>query len=243
MTPGPLDHLGALVLVVLWPLHARWAYGRAVQELRGGRAGVRLREYRMTMVIEWLLAAAFMTAWFGSGRTAGALGLALPDGTPTWLGLGVTLLALAFLGYQERTLRRMDACELTRHLTSQVEPVDAILPRTAAEVRAFRALCVTAGVCEELLYRGFLLAHAAAYLGAWPGALAAGAAFGLAHAYQGATGVLKTGAVGLLAGALAVLSGSILWPMILHVAIDLQGAAIAQRFLAARREGTAPAGA
>ncbi len=70
----------------------------------------------------------------------------------------------------------------------------ALLPQTATEKRWFDAVSVTAGICEEIIYRGFLFAYFAAWL---PGAAAgvvivlAGLVFGLGHLYQGAAGIVK----------------------------------------------------
>ena len=61
----------------------------------------------------------------------------------------------------------------------------------------------------------------AASLGTWVAVGVSATAFGLAHAYQGPRGVLKTGAIGLAMGALFVLSGSLWAPMLLHAVIDL----------------------
>lgn len=96
----------------------------------------------------------------------------------------------------------------------------------------FRRLSLTAGICEEIVYRGYLIWYLAAFVGAWPAAVLAGFAFGAVHIYQGPAGVVRTGIVGLGAGVLYVGTGSLLWPMILHAAIDLQGGALAQRALA-----------
>lgn len=103
--------------------------------------------------------------------------------------------------------------------------VVAMVPRTPVERRLFAAVAVTAGICEELLFRGFLLAVGTA---AWPGApdwllVVVGAAlFGLAHAYQGVSGVLGTAAIGVALGATYALTGSLLIPVVLHAAIDLR---------------------
>jgi membrane protease YdiL (CAAX protease family) len=100
-----------------------------------------------------------------------------------------------------------------------------VLPRTAGERRLFAVVGVTAGICEEWLYRGFFLAVVAAATGgppAWALVLGAAGAFGLAHAYQGPAGVVSTG---LLGGGMAVMylqTGSLLLPVVLHALIDLR---------------------
>jgi membrane protease YdiL (CAAX protease family) len=61
--------------------------------------------------------------------------------------------------------------------------------------------------------------------------IASAIVFGLAHAYQGAAGIVKTTVVGLVMAGLYAYSGS-LWPgIVLHAALDLQGGAVAYQVL------------
>lgn len=76
----------------------------------------------------------------------------------------------------------------------------------------------TAAVGEELLFRGFLQSRLRRLLGRWrfAGLLAVAlqaVPFGLSHAYQGATGILLTGAVGFAFGLIALRKRN-LWPVI-----------------------------
>jgi membrane protease YdiL (CAAX protease family) len=54
-----------------------------------------------------------------------------------------------------------------------------------------------------------------------------GAVFGIAHIDQGATGILKTGAIGILLGYIYVATGSLIPVMALHFIIDLSSCHIA----------------
>jgi len=84
----------------------------------------------------------------------------------------------------------------------------------------------TAAFGEEMLVRGFLLNHLAEAWGrsraAWAGALfASSSLFGLAHFYQGLSGMLLTGMIGLVFGTVYLAVGRNLWVTILaHGAID-----------------------
>jgi membrane protease YdiL (CAAX protease family) len=101
----------------------------------------------------------------------------------------------------------------------------ALLPRTRAERRLFTLVGVSAGICEEWLYRGFFLAVVSAISGGLPGpalVAVAGVAFGLAHVYQGPGGVLLTGVLGAVLAALYLDTGSLLLPVVLHALIDLR---------------------
>jgi uncharacterized protein len=52
--------------------------------------------------------------------------------------------------------------------------------------------------------------------------LVAAACFGLAHFYQGATGMIGTAFAGVLFTFLYVQSGSLLLPILMHILIDLR---------------------
>lgn len=112
-----------------------------------------------------------------------------------------------------------------RALAFQLRPVAALLPRTRRERWTFALLAVSAGVCEELLYRGFGLA---ALRWALPGvgnpALIAvtAVAFGLAHLYQGWPGMMLTGLLGGYFGWIVVSTGSLLPVMLVHAVVDLR---------------------
>lgn len=181
----------------------------------------RLGRYYRTMTLEWALCALVMLVVLVSPR----LGLAdLGVQGPRWSAysvVGLLGLLLSVLGLV--VLRR-------RMLTGQprVSGPDAVLellPRTTAERRVFAALAVSAGICEEVLYRGFALAVLAAIAPSvsplWTVVIGA-AAFGLAHAYQRPAGMLVTAVLG---GCLAVLylgTGSLLLPVAFHALVDLR---------------------
>jgi membrane protease YdiL (CAAX protease family) len=118
--------------------------------------------------------------------------------------------------------------------------VHELLPTDRAERKWFVPLALTAGTCEEIIFRGFLLAVVA-----WlhpsatttQAAVATAVVFGLAHLYQGPRGVVLTGIVGYLFAVMALQTGSLLLPMILHVLIDIRWALLPDR---ARRAETSP---
>jgi membrane protease YdiL (CAAX protease family) len=228
MNPTLLDHLLAAVLVVGFPIYAARSYRSFVAAVRAGVPGVRLQEYGYTMLLQWTLVALTLLWWRHGGRPAAALGLALPLGLQSLVGLGIAVLILVLLAYQWMAIQRLDTKGF-EGLAAQVEPVRELMPHTRAEYRVFQALSITAGVCEEVLYRGYLIWYLATGLGRWPAVLVAGIVFGIAHFYQGKAGVLKTGVIGVLAGALYAGTGSLLWSMLAHAAIDLQGGAIGWR--------------
>ncbi len=73
-----------------------------------------------------------------------------------------------------------------------------ILPRDGGELAVFLLVSLTAGVVEELLYRGYLIWFFSSPLGLYGAIAFTSLVFGIGHAYQGWRGVVQTGALGLL---------------------------------------------
>ena len=89
----------------------------------------------------------------------------------------------------------------------------------------------SAAICEELVFRGFILYQLTALLGRSRPAIsfAIGASailFGLAHWQQGAAGIVSTGVIGLMFALLFFRSNKNLWSLMLaHALIDTFGVA------------------
>jgi membrane protease YdiL (CAAX protease family) len=99
-----------------------------------------------------------------------------------------------------------------------------LLPVTVRERLAFVGVSATAGFCEELVFRGFLIATLGAATGSTPLAiLLSSGAFGLLHAYQRPSGAVRAAALGALLAAPLVATGSIVPAIIVHAVLDLIG--------------------
>jgi uncharacterized protein len=107
-----------------------------------------------------------------------------------------------------------------------------ILPQSLRERAPFLALALTAGLCEEFLYRGFAMAaFARAGFPIWASVVVSSVLFGIAHIYQGRGGSIGTGILGLLFGLSRTLTGSI-WPVTAwHAAIDIVAGIAGPRYL------------
>jgi membrane protease YdiL (CAAX protease family) len=96
------------------------------------------------------------------------------------------------------------------------------MPACGVEVVAFAVVCLTAGVCEELLYRGWLVNILLVASGStWVAVMVGAIVFGIGHAYQGVKGILRTAFVGLQLAILFVVLGSLVPGQVLHVGVDL----------------------
>lgn len=100
-----------------------------------------------------------------------------------------------------------------------------VFPATCRERRWYAFLAITAGICEEIVFRGFLL-H---YLHVLPWKLDLTVAllissfmFGLQHLYQGIGGAVSTVLVGALLALFFLLTRNLLFPIALHAIMDLR---------------------
>jgi len=104
-------------------------------------------------------------------------------------------------------------------------------PTHAGEMRAFAAVAITTGICEEVMYRGYLLYYLTEWLSAGAALAAAIGAFGLWHVYQGRRGVLQTTIAGAIGMGIYLFTGSLLAPMVLHATVDLANGFMGYRAL------------
>jgi membrane protease YdiL (CAAX protease family) len=231
--PTLFDHALVAVLVVVFPLRAARAGVRRLRHAPPAQQPrLRTRIYGEAMVLQWSFVLLLFALWYALGRTWEALGLAarLGPGFLAMMALVAGLLVAATLQVRRALL---DDAALERTL-ERVRHLEALMPHGPGERAAFGRLALTAGVCEELLYRGFLLWYLGAWMSPWVAALVASAAFGIGHAYQGWRGVLGTAAAGLMFCALYLVSGSLVPGMLAHAAVDLHAGAMTSAAFAMR---------
>lgn len=225
--PTPLDHALAIVLAVLFPVRAAlFGYRRLTAADPSEVPRVRMWLYRQGIAIQWALTAATVALWAWQGRPWSDLGV-VPR--LTWglagVGVGFTIMVGYILAQRAKALEDVEA--LAR-LREQIRNLERMMPRSDEEMRWFGWLAVTAGVCEELLYRGYLIW----YLGHWfalvPAVALAGVVFGFDHAYQGPRGILVTSLVGLFIGAVYLVTGSLVAGMVIHALMDLHSGQVAR---------------
>jgi CAAX protease family protein len=216
-----IPHIVVLALIFVMPA---WD----MVETRRLRASAdprkRLKWYLKLIVASWALAA--LVTWTSGGwhnvATIYAHAPWLPSGEAARdfvVGLLVAIIvAQTVMLFQ---LRRKP--EAQAKIAKALASLYFILPVTREERRWYFIVSLTAGICEEVVYRGFLI-H---YLMGAPAMLHVGLAvvgssliFGLGHLYQGIRGMIGTTVLGLVFAILYLITGNLAIPILLHAAID-----------------------
>jgi membrane protease YdiL (CAAX protease family) len=100
-----------------------------------------------------------------------------------------------------------------------------LLPSTKEERRWWWLVCITAGICEEVVYRGFLLHYFHTlpfHFGLTWALVVSSVIFGGGHLYQGVGRAVPVAALGFVLGAIFLATGNLLLPMIVHAVMDLR---------------------
>ena len=215
--------------LVVWPTFVR----RSQVDVRAARVWL----WSSWVILLWTMTVVVVALWLFEARAWSALRFTNPHGWRLWAASGLVLAVTSyFLSTIVRILRRPRP---TRVKLANPD-VARMAPRAGSEMGLWVALSLTAGICEEFLFRGYLIWAFQPLLGLWGAAALSLVAFAMSHAYQGPKGMLAVGVLGLVF-TLVVLGFGSLWPaMALHALVDVhQGLSTWLVLRGARAEMTA----
>ena len=213
-----LSHLILAYLILVEPLLGKHYYERLTRTIATDVLA-RTRFYRIIILIEWAWMVVVAAILAGRPDPVRAIGLTAGAMTPVGLGLTTGI----FVGLAASTAVFAVNANLRAWFQKSAAGVSALIPVTTHERWLFAGVAVTAGICEEILFRGFLTLYFGEMgLSAALTIVLGAVIFGLAHAYQGWKGVAQTTLMGALFMALFVVSGSLVPCIVAHAAIDLR---------------------
>jgi uncharacterized protein len=220
-----ISHLLAFVLIVALPVWDRFET-RRLKTSRDRRA--RIQSYQMTIAWLWICAALGVAALGWRALCTIRVGSAdapwLPSGG-NMVSFGVVLGGAFLIGAIFPAILARRSPPIRERFQKQFANLSFFLPRTSEERIWFAIVSASAGVCEEILFRGFLIHYfqvAPFHLPLAAAFLLSCATFGAAHLYQGIGGAIQTAFLGLVFGVLFLATGTLLLPMVLHAAVDLK---------------------
>ncbi len=208
-------HLG-LVLAVIAGL-ALLGTLRADQ-MRSAVTLDRIALYERIILSEWLtLALVLMGVWLNGSSLATVVGDRWRSARQFLRSAGIGLLFLV--------VSIAATSVLGAHGGAGSKATQFLLPHGGVEIGLWIVVSITAGICEEAIYRGYLQKQFMALTKSVPvGIVLSALAFGLAHSYQGFARASLISLMGAMAGILAYWCRSVRPGMIAHALQDLLGA-------------------
>ena len=209
---APWPHTLAILAVLgLWAIYGavRWRLPASVMP--------HAVTYTSSIIAQWLLVGStiaglyqrrqFLMGVFGSTGAGGFL-FDLAKGLLVFLGGWAAMLIVAVM------LRPL-------HLRHETEVVKAMAPHSAPELALWLLVSLSVGVCEEFIFRGYLLEQFRRWFGSvWMAVGLSGLIFASMHFYEGSAAVAQIGGLGMFYGVIAVRRGNLRHVMIAHFLQD-----------------------
>jgi membrane protease YdiL (CAAX protease family) len=224
---APLWHTALLIAILL----AMAAYGMFLQRQAGAgpqlveRRGSALPLYLSLIVAEWGLLRLVVAAGLKRNgvRFRDLLGERWAGPRDVLRDIGIAVAFWATWTFAESVV-------LSHLGHDAAKGIDALLPRGPAEIAAWIALSISAGFCEEAIFRGYLQKQFQALTGsAALAVLIQAVVFGISHGYQGVRNVILITTLGAAFGALALWRKSLKPGMVLHAWTDVFSGIFAPR--------------
>ena len=177
-------------------------------------------QYLATLAWEWILAA--LVIW-GIRMRGVPLRQLLGERRPAWRHWKDDfVLATAFWVASMIILVAVGALFKIAHLSTPQRALAQLAPQNGLELLLWILLSISAGICEELTFRGYLLQQFAS-IGRklWIGVVISSLLFGVAHGYEGASGMIAITIYGALFCMLTITRGSLRPGMMAHAWQDI----------------------
>lgn len=211
--------------LIVWPIYIYLSHEQEKQSVLD-QPEKRVAVYQMSMLHLWLPTIMVFALVFQSELSIHDIGLKWHWGLANQIGVvGLILLSVYFLLSIKQTNNKPESHQALR---KQLSFIQWFLPTTVKESRYFiLGLSISAGICEELLFRGYLMQLLAGYMPTYATVIISSIAFGLGHSYQGPSHMLRSALMGVVMALIYLATDSIIIPVLLHTIVDMYGGAIA----------------
>jgi uncharacterized protein len=213
--PAPKSTVAAamhtIVLLAVLAAWSTWGYFGAVR-MRATQNPHRAAVYVLTILWEWSVVA--YIAW-GAKRHGTSLRELIGGKWDDWKA--VLKDAAIAAGFWLIALVVLLTTAVGLHATKTGQTVRFMLPQSHLEIFLWILTSITAGICEEIIFRGYFQKQFSAWTGSTPaGVLLSAAIFGAGHIYQGGRSAIIIAVYGLLFGILAEMRKSLRPGMMTH---------------------------
>jgi membrane protease YdiL (CAAX protease family) len=201
-----LMQLMAAYTVLVEPI-LRTNFYRMLKKQLNTDPSARVLFYRTQVLWEWSWVIVLAVILIPISQPLAWLGITVPN------LIGWIIIAALLLGIGLSTLLLKRNPGAMSAMRRSLETTAVLLPSTQVERKWYAIAAVTAGICEELLYRGFLLRYLPTTFPSFDflaAAIVSGVVYGLSRAYLGWKGIFQTTLTGFSYAIVYFLSGNLL---------------------------------
>lgn len=212
---SPWHTIVVLAVIAALIFRGKWQ----VEQMRAMANPDHIKLYTRTILSEWLtLALILVGVWLHGSSFASVMGRQWRSLREFLRDAGIALLFLVVT---------IIVSSLSATHGDGARAIKFLLPRGQIEIALWVVLSISAGVCEEAIYRGYLQRQFMAVTRNVPaGIILSALVFGLAHLYQGFARASTIAVTGAMSGALAYWCRSVRPGMMAHTLQDVLGAFI-----------------
>jgi len=217
---APWWHTVLLIAFILFT-----SYGSSLHTKQSGAAAAQIpkaAQYIGNIGMQWLVVAFVWWGLYLRKRTLGqVIGRKWQRFEDALLDFAVAVGFWLASGLALYGIQKLLGIASNEALKQRLRGLQFITPKTGRELALFVCLAATAGICEEIIFRGYLQRQfICATHNTIAGIAASAALFGLAHGYQGGKMMIVLGCYGAMFGTLAHFRRSLLPGMIAHAGQD-----------------------
>jgi membrane protease YdiL (CAAX protease family) len=215
-----LDHLLVWMLVIGLPANSFVQGNHNLPDRLQWSSRDKIKFYWLNAGALWGLVTVVILTWWITGKKMALL--IDPFYPPIWSPLAWVLILLILIAYFLELIWSTYSEHDKKTTIERLNLQTPFLPSKEREWYHYLGLAISAGICEEVVFRFYLLSY-------WIqltdqiliGLILSSLIFGAVHFYQGYRAMIKIGLLSFFFGWLYTLTHSLLLPILLHTFIDI----------------------
>lgn len=206
---------------IIYPTYFLLTYKKTNNCIKGDDK-FRLIDYKQTILIFWALTILILVNFFITQLPQLNL---YPNFTMTSIVLSILVLVFSVIQYKSSNI----TSESLADVKGKMEDVYHYLPKTKGEFNWFIILSISAGICEEIIFRLFLYEFLKENIGLLIAFVLTNVVFAITHIGMGKQNIISSFILGLLFSAIYYFTENIWIAVLLHIAIDINGGILGYR--------------
>jgi membrane protease YdiL (CAAX protease family) len=229
--PHWVDHIIAFLFCIALPLYAARQRSKGTTHIHFS-SDQKKQIYISGSFSLFVMGAIAVSVWLIFQRPLSELGLTQTGNFRSWWWLAIIFVLVYLLDVFVSLSSKKEIDKTIEDFKNRTP----FLPTKNSELPEYFLMCFSAGVFEEIVYRGYLINYCwylfeGSNYQQMIAVLLPALAFSIAHFYQGAKAVLKIFFFAVFFGYLFIYSGSLLIVMILHFLVDAVGGLLTIKYM------------